>query len=74
MRTGNVVLQTKFVATWVLVLANLCSTSPIAAAPPALGDRFDIRAFHDQVLTRGNLTLPLLRELIEEWIASTSRP
>ena len=34
-----------------------------------LGERFDIHEFHDQVLTRGNVTLPLLRELVEEWVA-----
>ena len=43
-------------------------------AKATLGPGFDIREFHDQVLTRGNVTLPLLRELIEEWIARTSSP
>jgi uncharacterized protein (DUF885 family) len=43
-------------------------------ARAALGERFDIRDFHDQVLTHGNVTLPLLRELIEEWIDRTSSP
>jgi uncharacterized protein (DUF885 family) len=38
-------------------------------ARAALGERFDIHEFHDQVLTRGNVTLPLLRVLIEEWVA-----
>jgi uncharacterized protein (DUF885 family) len=32
------------------------------------GERFDIRAFHDQVLEHGNLTLPLLGELIGDWL------
>jgi uncharacterized protein (DUF885 family) len=44
------------------------------AAQAKLGDRFDLRAFHDQVLGRGSVTLPLLRELVEEWIASSSTP
>jgi uncharacterized protein (DUF885 family) len=35
-----------------------------------LGDRFDIREFHDQVLANGALTLPMLRQVIEHWIAS----
>lgn len=39
-------------------------------ARAALGERFDIREFHDQVLTRGNVTLPLLRELVEAWVAT----
>jgi uncharacterized protein (DUF885 family) len=32
-----------------------------------LGDRFDIRSFHDQVLGHGNITLSLLRALVSEW-------
>jgi uncharacterized protein (DUF885 family) len=35
-----------------------------------LGDRFDIREFHDQVLANGAITLPMLRQVIEHWIAS----
>lgn len=34
-----------------------------------LGDRFDIKAFHDQVLGHGSITLSLLRALISEWAA-----
>jgi uncharacterized protein (DUF885 family) len=41
-----------------------------AKAEQALGGRFDVRAFHDAVLGRGAVTLPMLREQIEEWIAS----
>ena len=40
------------------------------AAQAKLGAQFDLRAFHDQVLGRGSVTLPLLRELVEEWIAT----
>jgi len=40
-----------------------------AAAKARLGTQFDLRAFHDQVLGRGSVTLPLLRELLEEWIS-----
>jgi len=40
-----------------------------AAAQEKLGTRFDLRAFHDQVLGRGMVTLPLLRTLVEEWMA-----
>jgi uncharacterized protein (DUF885 family) len=35
-----------------------------------LGDRFDIREFHDQVLANGAITLPMLRQVIEHWLAS----
>lgn len=38
-------------------------------AQRALGDRFDIRAFHDAVLGNGAVTLPMLRESVEAWIA-----
>ena len=38
-------------------------------ARAALGDRFDIREFHDRVLEDGSLTLRMLRDKIERWIA-----
>ncbi len=34
-----------------------------------LGPRFSIRDFHDRVLEDGNVTLPMLRQKIEGWIA-----
>ena len=37
-------------------------------ARAALGDRFDLRAFHDAVLSSGPVTLPMLRQLVERWI------
>lgn len=40
-------------------------------ARAALGSRFDIRAFHDQVLGSGALPLPILEAKIERWIAAT---
>ena len=36
----------------------------------ALGENFDIRAFHSQVLNSGSLPLVLLEEKIENWIAT----
>lgn len=33
-----------------------------------LGDRFDIRQFHDRVLENGTVTLPMLRANIARWI------
>ena len=39
-------------------------------ARKALGDRFDIRAFHDEVLDSGALPLDLLSDRIDAWIAS----
>jgi uncharacterized protein (DUF885 family) len=40
-----------------------------AKAQQALGDHFDIRAFHDQVLDSGALPLDLLEQRIDTWIA-----
>lgn len=40
-------------------------------AEDALGPRFDIREFHDQVLSSGALPLPVLETKIERWISVT---
>ncbi len=39
-------------------------------ARKALGDKFDLRAFHDQVLDAGALPLDMLSDRIDAWIAS----
>ena len=39
-------------------------------ARKALGDKFDLRAFHDQVLDAGALPLDMLGDRIDAWIAS----
>jgi uncharacterized protein (DUF885 family) len=39
-------------------------------AKKALGDKFDIRGFHDQVIDAGAMPLDLLDERINAWIAS----
>ena len=41
-----------------------------ARAEQALGDRFDLRAFHAQVLDTGALPLTVLERKIDDWIAS----
>ncbi len=43
-------------------------------AKAALGDKFDIRAFHDQVLDAGALPLDELSTRIDGWIASQKPP
>jgi uncharacterized protein (DUF885 family) len=39
-------------------------------AEEALGDDFDIRAFHDRVIQDGTITLTMLQASIDDWIAS----
>lgn len=41
-----------------------------ARAEQALGDKFDIRAFHDAVLSTGSVPLPVLHKRIDQFIAS----
>ena len=43
-------------------------------AKSALGDKFDLRAFHDQVLDSGALPLDVLSDRIDAWIASQKAP
>lgn len=38
-------------------------------AEQALGDRFDVRDFHDRVLEHGSVPLPALRANVTAWIA-----
>jgi uncharacterized protein (DUF885 family) len=41
-----------------------------AKAEDELGDKFDIRGFHDTVLGGGALPLSILERRVEEWVAS----
>jgi len=45
-----------------------------AGAERALGQRFDIRAFHYVVLGAGTLPLGALRERVEAWVAAGGTP
>jgi hypothetical protein len=44
-----------------------------AKAERALGPRFDIRAFHDTVLSTGSVPLPVLADRIDRFIAEDGR-
>ena len=39
-------------------------------AEKALGDKFDLRGFHDQILTSGSLPMAVMEQKIDRWIAS----
>ena len=41
-----------------------------AKAKKQLGNKFDIRQFHEVVITNGALPLDFLEELVERWIKS----
>ena len=41
-----------------------------AKAEDALGDKFDIRAFHDVILGNGAVPLNILERMVDDWIAS----
>ena len=43
-------------------------------AQKELGDKFDIRQFHDVVLMNGSLPLNVLEELVDKYIAKTKAP
>ncbi len=53
------------------MLGNLEIRRLRGEAERQLGSRFSIRDFHDRVLEDGSVTLPMLRQKIEGWIASS---
>ena len=42
-----------------------------ARAKQQLGDKFDIREFHDLILAGGPVPLAVLDDVVNEWIAKT---
>lgn len=40
-----------------------------ARAEAELGAAFDLVGFHDTLLTSGSVTIPVLNQLVESWIA-----
>lgn len=51
-------------------LGAMCILDLREKARAALGERFDLAAFHDTVLGAGTLPLPLLERRIDQWIAA----
>ncbi len=45
-----------------------------ARAEAALGDRFDIRAFHDTILATGAVPLEIVERTVDDWIKAQSPP
>jgi uncharacterized protein (DUF885 family) len=39
-------------------------------AKKSLGDKFDIRQFHEALLSNGSVSLDVLEELVDRWIKS----
>jgi uncharacterized protein (DUF885 family) len=39
------------------------------SARTALGDRFDIKGFHDTLLTNGSTPLTVAEQLVQQWVA-----
>jgi uncharacterized protein (DUF885 family) len=44
-----------------------------AEAASSLGDRFDLRSFHDVVLRAGSLPLPALASTVDRWVQRTNQ-
>jgi uncharacterized protein (DUF885 family) len=51
-------------------IGQLEMTKLRAEAEQALGAKFDIKGFHRVVLTAGQVPLPVLRELVQQWVVS----
>jgi len=45
-----------------------------ARAEAALGDRFDIRAFHDAILATGAVPLEIVERTVDDWIKAQRQP
>ena len=55
-------------------LGNLEFRALRERAARRLGDRFDLRRFHDALMAAGALTLPVLREVMDAWMDEQDGP
>jgi uncharacterized protein (DUF885 family) len=49
-------------------IGNLKFRELRARVEQRLGGRFDIRAYHDQLMAAGPVTLPVLEEVVDDWL------
>lgn len=65
-----------FIGERIRVQSNEGSVEPVEKlrdeAKEKLGPRFDIKAFHDAVLGNGAVSLPVLRQQVEAYIAAAA--
>jgi uncharacterized protein (DUF885 family) len=54
-------------------IGNLKFRELRARAEARLGGRFDIRAYHDQLMAAGPVTLPVLEEVVDDWLQRQSQ-
>ena len=50
--------------------ASWPTVAPREKAKKSLGDKFDIRQFHEVILSDGSVPLDVLEELVDRWIKS----
>jgi uncharacterized protein (DUF885 family) len=43
-------------------------------ARQALGQNFDMKGFHDTILTNGSTPLSVTESLVQQWVATVSGP
>jgi prolyl oligopeptidase len=54
-------------------IGQLKISSIRSMAENALGEKFDIRAFHDELLKNGALPLEVLEERMDDWISEQTQ-
>ena len=54
-------------------LEQMLGSRRLAEAQKELGDKFDIKAFHDTVVTGGSMPLPVLEQRVRAWIATQKK-